>query len=110
MEKGCKNHKETLSMYVVDKPCIIYRTKRADPLILSYTANFYPMKTMGTGNYGIPAEKTCTIYEKESQRNSMYVVDKPCNIYRLRGNPMIIMHTISQGPRRHRKSSEVIWN
>ena len=26
---------------------------------------FYPMKTMGTGNYGVPSEKTCTIYGKE---------------------------------------------
>ena len=29
-----------------------------------YTANFYPMKTTGTGNYGVPAGKTCTIYGK----------------------------------------------
>ena len=59
-----------------------------------YTANFYPIKTTGTGNYGVPAGKTCTIYGKglqESQRNPMYVVDKPCNIYRLLGNPMIII-------------------
>ena len=27
-----------------------------------YTANFYPMKTTGTGNYGVPVGKTCTIY------------------------------------------------
>ena len=54
--------------------------------------NFYPMKTTGTGNYGVPAGRNCTIYGKglqESQRNPMYVVDKPCNIYRLLGNPMI---------------------
>ena len=30
-----------------------------------YTANFYSMKTTGTGNYGVPAGKTCTIYGKE---------------------------------------------
>ena len=30
----------------------------------TYTANFYPMKTTGTGNYGVPAGKTCTIYGK----------------------------------------------
>ena len=29
-----------------------------------YTVSFYPMKTTGTGNYGIPVEKTCTIYGK----------------------------------------------
>ena len=28
----------------------------------SYTTIFYPMKTKGTGNYGIPAGKTCPIY------------------------------------------------
>ena len=27
MEKGCKNHKEPLSIYVVDKPCNIYRLR-----------------------------------------------------------------------------------
>ena len=32
--------------------------------IMDYTANFYPMKTTGTGNYGVPARKTCTIYGK----------------------------------------------
>ena len=29
-----------------------------------YIANFYPMKTTGTGNYGVPAGKTCNIYGK----------------------------------------------
>ena len=30
-----------------------------------YAANFYPMKTTtGTGNYGVPAGKTCTTYGK----------------------------------------------
>ena len=29
-----------------------------------YTANFYPMKTTGTGNYGVPAGKACSIYGK----------------------------------------------
>jgi len=27
----------------------------------------------------------------ESKRNPIYVVDKPCNVYRLRGSPMIII-------------------
>ena len=31
---------------------------------ITYTANFYLMKTMGTGNYRVPAGKTCTIYGK----------------------------------------------
>ena len=48
---------------------------------LEDTANFYPMKTMGAGNCGVPAGKTCTIY----------VVDKPWNIYRLPGNAMLII-------------------
>ena len=42
-----------------------------------HTANFYPMKTTGTGNCGVPAGKTCTIYGK--------------GLYRLQGNPMIII-------------------
>ena len=29
-----------------------------------FTTNFYPMKTKGTGNYRVPARKTCTIYRK----------------------------------------------
>ena len=33
-------------------------------IISWYTANFYPMKTTGTGNCGVPAGKTCTIYGK----------------------------------------------
>ena len=40
---------------------------------IGHTANFYPMKTMGTGNYGVPAGKTCTRAIKESQRIPMYV-------------------------------------
>ena len=32
-------------------------------------------------------EKGC----KNHKKKSMYVVDKPCNIYRLRGNPMMII-------------------
>ena len=44
------------------------------------TANFYPMKTMGTGNCGVPAGKTCTIYGK--------------GLYRLGGNPMTIIGAI----------------
>ena len=28
------------------------------------TANFLPMKTMGTGTYKVPAGKTCTVNEK----------------------------------------------
>ena len=38
------------------------------PLIVSslvYTANVLTIKTMGTGNCGGPAGKTCTIYGKE---------------------------------------------
>ena len=30
----------------------------------SYTANFYLMKTTGTGNWGVLAGKICTIYGK----------------------------------------------
>ena len=29
-----------------------------------YPTNFYPMKTTGSGNYGVPAGKTCTTYGK----------------------------------------------
>ena len=29
-----------------------------------YTANFYPMKTTGTGNYGVPAGKSALSMEK----------------------------------------------
>ena len=46
----------------------------------SNTANFYPMKTTGTRNYGVPAGKTCTIYGK--------------GLYRLQGNPMMIIAPI----------------
>ena len=43
--------------------------------VKEYTANFYPMKTMGTGYIGVRAGKTCTIYGK--------------GLCRLRGNPII---------------------
>ena len=60
-----------------------------------YTANFYPMKTTGTGNCGVPEGKSALCMEKGCKNHketlAMYIVDKPCNIYRLRGNPMIII-------------------
>ena len=34
-----------------------------------YTANFYPMKITGTGNYGVPAGKTCTISMEKDCKN-----------------------------------------
>ena len=76
--------------------CQDFQSKK--PKEFKCTANFYPMKTTGTRNYGVPAGKTGTIYEKglqESQRNPKYVVDKPCNIHRLQGNPMLIISRIS---------------
>ena len=58
----------------------------------SYTANFYPMKTTGTGSLQVfPAlsmEQGC---KNHRETLSMYVVGKPCNIYRLQGNPMMII-------------------
>ena len=56
---------------------------------------------MFTGHYGVSAGFPCTIYGKglknhretlySSKGKIAYVVGKPCNIYRLRGNPIIIM-------------------
>ena len=40
------------------------KNKKFSCVTMYYTANFYPMKTTETGNYGVPAEKTCTIYGK----------------------------------------------
>ena len=38
-----------------------------------YTANFYPMKTTGSGNYGVPAGKTCTIKtDPDAKRMSLF--------------------------------------
>ena len=53
-----------------------------------------PHENYGDWELQGPARKTCNIYGKglyESQRNHMYVVDKPCDIYRLQGNPMIVV-------------------
>ena len=36
-----------------------------------YNANFYQMKTTGSGNYGVPAGKTCTI-KTDSKQMSLY--------------------------------------
>ena len=37
---------------------------RIEMALIYYTANFYTMKTTGTGNCGVPARKTCNIYGK----------------------------------------------
>ena len=42
--------------------CQDFQSKK--PKEFKCTANFYPMKTTGTRNYGVPAGKTGTIYEK----------------------------------------------
>ena len=44
---------------------------------LEYTANFCPIKTTGTGNCGVPAEKTCTIYG----RGPVIIIGFPHNSY-----------------------------
>ena len=56
----------------------------------SYTANFYPMKTTGTGHYGVSAGFPCTIYGKRAVR----ITEKPYTPQRERlcmfyGNPAI---------------------
>ena len=55
---------------------------------------------MFTGVYGVfvgfpckSMEKGCKIHREtlySSKGTIMYVVGKPCNIYRLRGNPLVI--------------------
>ena len=56
---------------------------------------------MFTGNYGDLAGKSAISMEKgcknhretlySSKGKIAYIVEKPCNIYRLQGNPMIII-------------------
>ena len=58
-------------------------------------ANFFPMKLRGLGIMGSLQGKPKLSMEKgvKNQKETlcMYVVNKPCNIYRLQGNFMIII-------------------
>ena len=59
-----------------------------------YTANFYPMKTTGTGKYGVPAGKTCTSQEKGCKNPKetlcMFWIN-PVIFTDCRGNPMMVI-------------------
>ena len=61
--------------------CIFYFSDNPATPWDAYTANFYPMKTTGTGNCGVPAGKICTIYGKgllELRGNLMIITGFPC--------------------------------
>ena len=52
---------------------------------------FLPHENYGDWELRGPFRENLHYLWKRAVRNPMYVVDKPCNIYRLRGNPMLII-------------------
>ena len=53
---------QILIKHTVFEPEISKDVSRFQLSHVRYTANFYPIKTTGTVNCGVPAGKTCTIY------------------------------------------------
>ena len=73
---------------------IVYDQKTISGLVKRLHCKFLPHENYRDWELRGPSRENLHYLWKElseSQRNHMYVVDKHCNIYRFRGNPMTII-------------------